>query len=99
MGIEKRLRGEGFLDDGVCAAEEQDGGPAAAAAAGEFADEQRAAAVHGRENDEQREPCGREISEEKFGNDGREEEERDRGGDGAIWLGCERVGHVRLSSP
>src|SRR5580704_5792167 len=98
MGVEKRLRGEGLLDDGVGSAEEKESGPAAADATGELADEQRAAAVHGREDDEQREPCGGEISEEKFGNDGREEEERDGGGYGAIWLGCERVGHVRLNS-
>jgi len=71
VGVEERLRGEGLLNDCVGDAEEKDGGPAAAGAAGELADEERSAAVHGCEDDDQREPCGREIAEKEFGDDRR----------------------------
>ena len=80
VGIEKRLRGEGLLNDCVCDAEEKDGGPAATGAAGELANEKRAAAIHGREDDDQREPCGGKIAEEEFGDEWRNEEKREGSG-------------------
>ena len=92
VGIEERLRGEGLLSDCVGDAEEKDGGPAAAGAASEFADQNRAATVHGREDDDQREPGGWKIAEQEFGDEGCDEEEGDGGKNGTI-----RVRHGRLS--
>ena len=52
VGIEEGLRSEGFFDEGVGCAEEQNAGPAAAGAADELADEESPTAIHGRERNE-----------------------------------------------
>ena len=96
VGIEERLRDEGLLNDGVGGTEEQDGGPAAAGAASELANEKRTAAVHGREDNDQGKPGSGKIAEEEFRDDGREEKEREGGGDGSIRMRRGRVGHECL---
>ncbi len=75
VGIEEGLGGEGFFEDGVSAAEEQDGGPAAAGGAGDLADEQRAGAVHGRKHDERGKKRDGQIAQEVFGDQRGEEKE------------------------
>ena len=87
VGVEEGLGGEGFFDECVGRAEEEDGGPAAAGAANEFADEESAAAIHGRERNERDKKTDGDIAEEVFGDERRNEDKRDGGGDASLGAG------------
>jgi hypothetical protein len=84
VGIEKRLGGEAFFDEGVGGAEEEDAGPTPARAADELADEESPAAIHGREGDKRDEQLDGKVAQEVFGDQRRGEDERDGGGDASL---------------
>ena len=82
--IEEGLRGEGFFDNGVGGAEEEDAGPAAASAADDFANEEGSPAIHRSHDDEGREHLDGQVAEEVFGDERGGEDEGDGGADASL---------------
>src|SRR6185437_6350344 len=83
VGIEQRLRGKPFLDDGVRECEQHDRRPSAPRATRDLTHEEGAAAVLRDERDEECELSHAEIAEQEFGNERREYEKYKPGRDPA----------------
>src|SRR5664279_1362133 len=69
VGIEERLGGEGLFEYSVCKREQHDARPAAPGPSGEFANEERAAAIHRRKHDEGRQQGEGAMAKQEFGDE------------------------------
>jgi hypothetical protein len=87
VGVEEGLGSESLFDDAVGECKHHNGGPSPTSAAGNFADEQRAATVEGREHDEGWEHFDGQVAEKELGNQRSKEDKADGGGEAVTGLG------------